>query len=69
MVVAIITRIVMAHTITPMTMAVPTTVVVVEVPLTLLPVDIPPLRRRPTLVVARSRDFVNGKRPLFCLRS
>ena len=68
MVVVIIIRIVMAHTITPMTMAVPTTTVVVEVPLTLLPVDIPPLRR-PTLVVARSRDFVNGKRPLFCLRS
>ena len=38
-----------------MTMAVPTTTVVVEALRTLLPVEAP-LLRRPTLVVARSRD-------------
>lgn len=56
-VVAIITRIAMARTTTPMTMAVPTPTTVVEALRTLLPVEAP-LLRRPTLVVARSREIV-----------
>ena len=56
-VVAIITRIAMARTTTPMIMAVPTTTVAVEALRTLLPVEAP-LLRRPTLVVARSREIV-----------